>query len=107
MNIGICSIHSTAWKLLLLLFIISEFGSLWTVSQKPVMAARTLLASLACAGVTVAQIQSLAVSINADEITTGTPLDGFVSYSIEFASFPDFAGKRSSHTSCLMFDALG
>lgn len=23
----------------------------------------------------------------------GEPLDGFVSYSIEFASFPDFAGK--------------
>ncbi|PKK52485.1 hypothetical protein CI102_3198 [Trichoderma harzianum] len=26
----------------------------------------------------------------------GEPLDGFVSYSIEFASFPDFAGNKSS-----------
>lgn len=26
----------------------------------------------------------------------GEPLDGYVSYSIEFASFPDFAGKITS-----------
>lgn len=27
--------------------------------------------------------------------TAGEPFDGFVSYSIEFASFPDFAGETS------------
>ncbi len=27
--------------------------------------------------------------------TAGEPFDGFVSYSIEFASFPDFAGGTS------------
>ncbi|KAK9777465.1 hypothetical protein SCAR479_05858 [Seiridium cardinale] len=54
----------------------------------------TLLA--ACAGVAFGQVGILAVNANADEITTGTPLDGFVSYSIEFASFPDFAGSSDN-----------
>ncbi|KAK6074180.1 beta-glucuronidase [Seiridium cupressi] len=54
----------------------------------------TLLA--ACAGVVLGQVGILAVNVNADEITTGTPLDGFVSYSIEFASFPDFAGSSDN-----------
>ncbi|KAI0160627.1 glycoside hydrolase family 79 protein [Xylariaceae sp. FL1272] len=31
----------------------------------------------------------------ADDFLIGQPLDGFVSFSIEFASFPDFAGNKS------------
>lgn len=58
-----------------------------------IMTARAAASLLACAGLALGQIRTLAVSINADDITTGAPLDGFVSYSIEFSSFPDFAGK--------------
>lgn len=29
------------------------------------------------------------------DIVVGQPLEGFVSFSIEFSSFPDFAGKSS------------
>jgi hypothetical protein len=56
------------------------------------MTARIAVALLAYAGVALGRFRTLAVSINADDITTGTPLDGFVSYSIELSSFPDFAG---------------
>lgn len=44
--------------------------------------------SLAMAESTVYTVGSIASSINAIQ-----PLDGFISYSIEFSSFPDFAGK--------------
>ncbi|KAK6860103.1 glycoside hydrolase family 79 protein [Apiospora arundinis] len=42
------------------------------------------------------QVRRLPVSIDSAEIKSGTPLDGFISYSIEFASFPEFAGNKSS-----------
>lgn len=61
------------------------------------MALRRFITSIACAGLVSSQLTTLDVSINADEITTGTPLDGFVSYSIEFSSFPEFAGKTRLH----------
>ncbi|KAK8122332.1 Beta-glucuronidase [Apiospora sp. TS-2023a] len=48
------------------------------------------------AGVVLGQARRLAVSLDAADIKSGTPLDGFLSYSIEFASFPDFAGNKSS-----------
>ncbi|KAK8132786.1 glycoside hydrolase family 79 protein [Apiospora kogelbergensis] len=48
------------------------------------------------AGVVLCQVRRLAISIDSTDIKSGTPLDGFVSYSIEFASFPDFAGNKSS-----------
>ncbi|KAK7985017.1 (Trans)glycosidase [Apiospora saccharicola] len=47
-------------------------------------------------GVVLGQARRLAVSLDAADIKSGTPLDGFLSYSIEFASFPDFAGNKSS-----------
>ncbi|KAL1865293.1 hypothetical protein VTK73DRAFT_5294 [Phialemonium thermophilum] len=34
-------------------------------------------------------------TIDADQAAAGEPFDGFVSYSIEFSSFPDFAGNKS------------
>lgn len=49
------------------------------------------------AGVVLCQVRRLAISIDSTDIKSGTPLDGFVSYSIEFASFPDFAGEYT-HT---------
>ncbi|ETS74799.1 hypothetical protein PFICI_13283 [Pestalotiopsis fici W106-1] len=51
---------------------------------------------LACAGIALADVRSLSLNIKAEDITTGTPLDGFVSYSIEFSSFPDFAGSSAA-----------
>ncbi|KAI1844536.1 hypothetical protein JX266_009209 [Neoarthrinium moseri] len=42
------------------------------------------------------QLHRLSSSIAIDEITTGAPLESFVSYSIEFSSFPDFAGTKAS-----------
>lgn len=45
------------------------------------------------AGVVLCKVQRLAVSLDTADIKSGTPLDGFLSYSIEFASFPDFAGE--------------
>lgn len=49
---------------------------------------------------TVFALLGVASSVAADVYTVpsqpnanGEPFDGFVSYSIEFASFPDFAGK--------------
>jgi hypothetical protein len=56
----------------------------------------TYLACLVLVLVTLAsaQVRHFAVSNTAADITTGAPLQGFVSYSIEFASFPDFAGKK-------------
>ncbi|GAP85335.2 putative glycoside hydrolase family 79 protein [Rosellinia necatrix] len=61
-----------------------------------------LLYLLALSGAATAKIvsnvsssaSSSSASIAAD-ILTGQPLDGFVSFSIEFASFPDFAGNAS------------
>lgn len=51
---------------------------------------------------TVFALLSAASSVAADVYTVpsqpnanGEPFDGFVSYSIEFSSFPDFAGKAS------------
>ncbi|KAH6657852.1 hypothetical protein BKA67DRAFT_656094 [Truncatella angustata] len=57
------------------------------------MAMRISVTSMVWAGLASSQFNTVDVSINADEITTGTPLDGFVSYSIEFSSFPDFSGN--------------
>lgn len=54
-----------------------------------------LLALLGARGV-VGEMRQYAVSIDADTISTGTPLDGFVSFAIEFSSFPDFAGNKSN-----------
>lgn len=54
-----------------------------------------LFCLLALSGSAAAKIVSDAspsLSVNA-KILQGQPLDGFVSFSIEFASFPDFAGK--------------
>ncbi|KAK8064913.1 Beta-glucuronidase [Apiospora phragmitis] len=48
------------------------------------------------AGIVLCQVRQPAISIDSAEIKSGTPLDGFLSYSIEFASFPDFAGNKSS-----------
>jgi len=45
------------------------------------------------AGVVLCQVRRLAIGIDSADIKSGTPLDGFLSYSIEFASFPDFAGE--------------
>ncbi|KAI0126520.1 glycoside hydrolase family 79 protein [Xylariales sp. AK1849] len=42
------------------------------------------------------QVQTLDVSIDIADISTGAPLESFVSYSIEFSSFPDFAGSKAS-----------
>ncbi|KAI1175579.1 glycoside hydrolase family 79 protein [Nemania sp. FL0916] len=56
-----------------------------------------LLSLLALSGSATAKIVADATrpaSITAD-IVSGQPLDGFVSFSIEFASFPDFAGNTS------------
>ncbi|KAF3003387.1 hypothetical protein E8E14_007577 [Neopestalotiopsis sp. 37M] len=50
----------------------------------------------AVAGVALADVHALSLKLNAEEITTGTPLDGFVSYSIEFSSFPDFVGSSAT-----------
>lgn len=47
---------------------------------------------MACAGTALGQVRTLPLSINADDTNIGAPLDGFVSYSIEFSSFPDYAG---------------
>jgi hypothetical protein len=44
-----------------------------------------------------AEIRHFIASNKADEVVTGAPLESFVSYSIEFSSFPDFAGKKSRH----------
>ncbi|KAI0456376.1 glycoside hydrolase family 79 protein [Xylaria acuta] len=57
-----------------------------------------LICLLALSGSATAKIvsnASLHPSIAA-EIIVGQPLDGFVSFSIEFASFPDFAGNASN-----------
>ncbi|KAI1752660.1 glycoside hydrolase family 79 protein [Xylaria castorea] len=57
-----------------------------------------LICLLALSGSATAKIvsdTSLHPSIAA-EIIVGEPLDGFVSFSIEFASFPDFAGNTSN-----------
>ncbi|KAI1081896.1 glycoside hydrolase family 79 protein [Whalleya microplaca] len=42
------------------------------------------------------KVTSYAVSNTADSINASQPLDGFVSFSIEFSSFPDFAGNNSN-----------
>ncbi|KAI0849644.1 glycoside hydrolase family 79 protein [Daldinia vernicosa] len=47
--------------------------------------------SLAMAEHTISTFGNIATSINAIQ-----PLDGFISYSIEFSSFPDFAGNKSN-----------
>ncbi len=39
---------------------------------------------------------SFSVSSTASAANAIQPLDGFISYSIEFSSFPDFAGKTVS-----------
>lgn len=59
----------------------------------------TYIASLvlALANFASAQVRHFEVSHIAADITTGAPLQGFVSYSIEFSSFPDFAGKQHDH----------
>jgi len=57
------------------------------------------------AGVVLGQARRLAVSLDAADIKSGTPLDGFLSYSIEFASFPDFAGEYT-HTFALSLIAI-
>lgn len=51
---------------------------------------------LACAAAALGQVRTLPLSINAEDTNIGAPLDGFVSYSIEFSSFPDYAGMLSS-----------
>ncbi|KAI0468511.1 glycoside hydrolase family 79 protein [Xylaria cf. heliscus] len=53
-----------------------------------------LLALSSLAAAKIVSNTSLQPSISA-EIIVGQPLDGFVSFSIEFASFPDFAGNSS------------
>ncbi|KAK8016339.1 hypothetical protein PG993_014528 [Apiospora rasikravindrae] len=47
-------------------------------------------------GVVLCQTRRLAIDFNSAEFKSATPLDGFLSYSIEFSSFPDFAGNKSS-----------
>lgn len=49
----------------------------------------TVLALLGAASSVAADVYTVPSQPNAN----GEPFDGFVSYSIEFASFPDFAGK--------------
>ena len=51
-----------------------------------------LVALLGAASSVAADVYTVPSQPNAN----GEPLDGFVSYSIEFASFPDFAGKTNS-----------
>ncbi|KAK7914657.1 Beta-glucuronidase [Apiospora marii] len=48
------------------------------------------------AGAVLCHVRRLAVSLDTADIKSGTPLDGFLSYSIEFSSFPDFAGNKST-----------
>ncbi|XWW99273.1 hypothetical protein V2A60_007282 [Cordyceps javanica] len=50
----------------------------------------------ALATVAIAQMPADAYDVPAVPNVVGQPLDGFVSYSIEFASFPEFAGNMSS-----------
>ncbi|KAI3324793.1 glycoside hydrolase family 79 protein [Xylariaceae sp. AK1471] len=60
----------------------------------------TFLCLLALSSPAIANIVSnVSWSVNpsiAADIIVGQPLDGFVSFSIEFASFPDFAGNQSN-----------
>lgn len=49
----------------------------------------TVFALLGAASSVAADVYTVPSQPNAN----GEPFDGFVSYSIEFASFPDFAGK--------------
>ncbi|KAI0006289.1 glycoside hydrolase family 79 protein [Xylariaceae sp. FL0662B] len=55
-----------------------------------------LAAPLMLASTIGAEVTSCAVSSTADSIDTNQPLDGFVSFSIEFSSFPDFAGNKTN-----------
>ncbi|KAI0473697.1 glycoside hydrolase family 79 protein [Xylariaceae sp. FL0804] len=57
------------------------------------MAASMLI--LALAGAAMARGTLYTVSPIAEAINTSQPLEGFVSFSIEFSSFPDFAGNSS------------
>ncbi|KAH9892973.1 glycoside hydrolase family 79 protein [Xylariomycetidae sp. FL2044] len=54
---------------------------------------------LTLGGAVAAKTILLAVSPGTRELTTSQPLDGFVSFSIEFSSFPDFAGNTSNPNS--------
>jgi hypothetical protein len=78
-----------------LLLALREYKHYATVSlPMPTMLVITVF--WAVAGVALADVHALSLKLNAEEITTGTPLDGFVSYSIEFSSFPDFVGMLFS-----------
>lgn len=50
-----------------------------------------------CLALALASILSCYVcqlKLAADVVKYGKPLDGFISYSLEFSSFPDYAGKN-------------
>ncbi|ORY55446.1 uncharacterized protein BCR38DRAFT_356867 [Pseudomassariella vexata] len=54
-------------------------------------------------------MRHLVVSITADAISAGAPFEGFVSFSIELSSFPDYAGNLSSPNkySDILLDNIG
>jgi hypothetical protein len=52
-----------------------------------------LLLVLGCNGAPLELDRHLDIQARADGITTGSPSEAFVSYSIELSSFPDYAGK--------------
>ncbi|KAI8959681.1 glycoside hydrolase family 79 protein [Daldinia sp. FL1419] len=56
----------------------------------------SIMMLLAQATLTMASPTTYAVGNIADSANAIQPLDGFISYSIEFSSFPDFAGNKSN-----------
>lgn len=54
-----------------------------------------LLALVVASGVYGQQNRRVTVNPIASGIETGAPFDGFVSFSIEFSSFPDYAGTSN------------
>lgn len=54
----------------------------------------SLMMILAQTSLVMATPMAHAVGASVSAVNASQPLDGFISYSIEFSSFPDFAGKE-------------